>query len=284
MALSTTRSRELKRVIRSILLFFDKAQIYPRGHVFLDKVVLAHVSKGLKVAEAVMCLVEAGFAEEAFGLSRTLVEVAFNLRFITNRYSERRAQRFVHYYARWKMEQIRRAIKHFKGGKDKKGRSQPKYTKAELRKQVPDYKTLAKMAQKFPDRNSWTRTHNWKASKGGAWKMAVEPDAYERIDGEPVKWEFDYDWIYFWTSQYVHATVACMDSHSVLPKEAFSIHIAPERGGHTAGLAAFNTGLYLHKILVLAFRAIKHDFPEKLSKPLGAVLTSMSDEELKDVA
>ncbi len=257
-------------------------RIYPRGNVFLDKVVLAHVSKGLKVAQGVLYLVDAGLPEEAFGLSRTLVEVAFNLRFITNKYSERRARRFVHYYAVWKLEQIRRAVKHFKGGKDKLGRPQPKYTKAQLRKQVPQYETMVKLARKFPNRNSWTQTHNWKASRGGAWKMAVEPDKYEKVDGQPVKWEFDYDWIYFWTSQYVHATVACMDSHSVVPREAFVINIAPERGEHTAGLAVFNTALYLHKILVMAFRAIKHDFPENdLFAPLGKLLTEMSDEESK---
>jgi hypothetical protein len=109
--------------------------------------------------------------------------------------------------------------------------------------------------------------------------MAIEPDKHEKVDGQPVTWEFDYDWIYFWTSQYVHATVVCMDSHSVVPKEAFSINIAPQRGEHTAGLAVFNAALYLQKILVMAFRALKHDFPEdELLKPLGKLLTDMSDE------
>jgi hypothetical protein len=245
--------------------------------VFLDKVALAHVSKGLTVAKGVVCLLDADLPEEAFGLSRTLVEVAFNLRFITNKYSEQRARRFVHYYARWKLEQIRRAVKHYKGDVDAKGRRQSKYTKAQLRAHVPDYKLIVKYALKFPNRTSWTETSNRK-SKGGAWKMATEPDTHEKVDGEPIKWEFDYDWIYFWTSQYVHATVACMDTHAVVPKEAFEIHIAPQHGEHTAGLAVFNTGLYLHKILVMALRSIKYDFPHELMEPLGRLLTEMADE------
>ena len=57
----------------------------------LDRVVLALVSKAVTLSEAVDCLVDAGFDEEAFGLSRTLVEVAFNLRFVLNHDSERRA-------------------------------------------------------------------------------------------------------------------------------------------------------------------------------------------------
>jgi putative transposase len=37
--------------------------------------------------------------------------------------------------------------------------------------------------------------------------MAMEPDKYESVNGVPLKWDFDYEWMYFWTLQYVHATV-----------------------------------------------------------------------------
>lgn len=79
--------------------------------------------------QVVVCLIDEGLPEEAFGLSRTLVEIALSLRFITNRYAERRARRFAHYSAEWKLELIRRAVKHFKS-QDAKGQLQPKYTKA----------------------------------------------------------------------------------------------------------------------------------------------------------
>lgn len=265
-----THEQELKHTIDLIQSFFDKQRYYPRGNVFLDKVVLVHVSKSLTVARAVLSLIDAGFPEEAFGLSRTLVEIALNLRFITNKHSERRAKRFVHYYAKWKMELIRRTLKHFSRD-EKDGR--PTYSKAELRKMLADYKTIATLARKFPNRTSWTETQNRKASRGGAWMMAQEPDKHEKVDGKPYKWEFDYDWIYFWTSQYVHATVISMEAHATFPREAFSIHIAPQRGQHTADLGAFNTALYLQKMLVMAFRAIKHPFPEELSEPLGGLIT-----------
>ena len=145
---------------------------------------------------------------------------------------------------------------------------------------MPDYKKVVKIARKFPNRTSWTETQNRKASRGGAWMMAQERDKFEKVGGVPLKWGFDYDWIYFWTSQYVHATVVSVDTHAVLPREAFSIRLAPERGYHTAGLAVFNTGLYLHKILVMAFRAIKHPFPDELAKPLGNLLREMANEEV----
>ena len=264
--------KELKRILSKVQGFFDRQRYYARGHVFLDKVVLAHVSKSLTVARSVLCLIDSGFPEEAFGLSRTLVEIALNLRFITNKYSETRARRFVHYFAKWKMELIRRTLKHFSKAVNSTG-SKPAYSRADLRKMLSDYKIIAKIARKFPNRISWTETRNRKASRGGAWMMAKEADKYEKLDGKPYNWEFDYDWIYFWTSQYVHATVISMESHATFPREAFSVRIAPERGEHTADLAAFNVALYIQKVLVMAFRAIKHDLPNELADPLGKLIT-----------
>ena len=273
--LDPTHKREMKRMIRKTRAFFNRSRFYPRGHVFLDKVVLAHVSKALSTSDAIMCLVDADLPEEAFGLSRTLVEVAFNLRYITNKHSEQRAKRFVDYYARWKMELVRRTLKHMYT-LDAKGVRVPMHTKSELRRLIRGYPKLLSLARKYPNRNSWTETRNRKASRGGAWKMAVEPDSYETLEGVPHKWEFDYDWIYFWTSQYVHGTVVSLDSHATLPLEPAVMTSAPGGGRHTAGLAVFNTGIYLHKILVMAFRSLGQPYDETLANPLEVLLRTMS--------
>lgn len=178
------------------------------------------------------------------------------------------------------MEQIRRAVKHFRG-ENKGGRQTPKYTRSQLRKVVPGYARLVKLAQKFPDKTSWTVTQNRKASRGGAWRLANEADRFERTaGGKPARWEFDYDWIYFWTSQYVHATVVSVESHAVIPREAFAVRIGPKRGEHTADLAVFNCALYVQKILILVYRVIGHPLPEKLANPLAVVVTRMADEAL----
>jgi hypothetical protein len=272
----------MKRLIRKIKVFFDKERYHARRTVHLDQVVLAHVSKSIKVAEAVVSLVDAGFSDEAFGLSRTMVEIALNLRFITNRYSERRAKRFADYIARWKVELERRTLKHMfkkdeKGNdiKDKKGNKIPLYTKKQLRAMMKHYKRYAKVARKFPNRTSWTETPNRRASKGGAWMMANEPDTQETLEGVPYKWEFDYDWIYFWTSQYVHATALSVDAHAVRPGEPFFIK-GSQKDDSTAGTAVFNVAVYLWKILVMAFRAIGHPFDPKISDPLWKFLVVLS--------
>ena len=84
-------NRTLKRTVKKIRKLLDNKQYYPRANVMLDRVVLALVSKSVNVAQGVVSLIDAGLPEEAFGLSRTLVEVALSLRFVTNRDSERRA-------------------------------------------------------------------------------------------------------------------------------------------------------------------------------------------------
>lgn len=272
--------RDLKSMITKMERYFKRSRFYPRSNVYLDKVVLAHVSKALTVARSVLCLIEADLHEEAFGLTRTLVEVAFNLRFITIKNSENRARRFVHYFAVWRLEQIERAMKHFYI-EDKKGR-RPKYRRAQLRMLVPERerRVLRRWARKFPNQHSWTQVT--KRKRSGAGRMAAELDRNESIPGMAANWQFDYDWIYFWTSQYVHATVVSMDSHAVVPRQAFAIHISKQQGDHTAGLAVFNTALYLSKVLVLAFRAIKYDQPEELLKPLGDMLADMASMALRE--
>jgi hypothetical protein len=284
--LTAQHKRDIKRIIRKVQVFFENKRYYPRGNVFLDKVVLAHVSKSLNVAQSVMCLVDAGFPDEAFGLSRTMVEIALNLRFITNRYSERRAKRFVHYLSRWTMELVRRSLKHFyvldaegKPVLDRKGNKIPQHTKAQLRQLVRGYKRHIEIARKYPNRTSWTETRNRKASRGGAWMMAMEPDKYEFINGVPLKWEFDYDWMYFWTSQYVHATAVSMDAHATSPRHPFSVREASKGGEANADMAVFNSAVQLNKILLMAFRAIGEPFDSSIADPLGDFVIRMVRED-----
>src|SRR5262249_29219348 len=155
-----------------------------------------------------------------------------------------------------------------------KGNRIPLYTKLQIRTMMKHYKSYAKVARKFPSRTSWTQTKNRRASGGGTRMMANEPDTQEFVEGTRFKWEFDYDWIYFWTSQYVHATAVSVDAHAVRRGEPFLIKGSQENDA-TAGLAVFNVGIYLWKILLMAFRAVGHPFDPKISEPLWAFLVSL---------
>lgn len=270
--LKASQRRNIGRAVQTIKLFLNKKGYHPRKNVLSDMVVLGLVSKAVKVAQAGVCLIDADLPEEAFGLSRTLVEIALSLRFITNRYSERRARRFAFYAAKWKMQMMRRMLSL------KNPDERPKYSKAEMRRLIPDYKLMLRFARAF----SKTPSAHWSESRRGkrstSRTLAMEADGHEKLNGKRVDWAFDYEWIYAWTSQYVHATSACMESHFTLPKEVFRVHVAPDRNRGIDGTAAFNIALYLHKILKMAFTAIHEPFPETISAPLERFLKELTAE------
>ena len=279
--LEVAQKRQLRRAIRTIASFMNEQRYHPRGNVLLDRVVLALVSKALKVSQGVICLIDAGLPEEAFGLTRTLVEVALSLRFITNRYSERRARRFVRYVGKWKVQMMRRLEKLTV--LDAAGQSQLKYTKEELRRRMPDYKLMLKWARAYPSSSAahWSQARYGKKGKKGRSSttrtLAEEADGHEKVNGARINWQFDYEWVYSWTSQFVHATGACMESHVVEPREAFVVQIAPERSQGVEMSAVFNTALYLLKILKMAFHAIGQPFPAKASAPLEKLLLQICE-------
>ena len=106
----------------------------------------------------------------------------------------------------------------------------------------------------------------------------MEADGHEKLNGQPVTWQFDYEWIYSWTSQYVHATSVSMESHLTLPRAFFVVHIAPYRNNRIGLNAVFNTALYLDKTLRMAFPAIGHSIPTKMVEQLNPFLLKSSDQ------
>jgi hypothetical protein len=213
------------------------------------------LSKNIRLTEAILNLVSAGLPEEAFGLSRSMAEVAFHLRYIANKSTEARATRFVHFYGKIYKEFATRFRRHF-----------PQYRKHKN----PDHVRLYKWARKFPERGSWIRST--KRGKGGAKALALEPDTIEKLKGKGVDWAFDYEFIYFWTSQFVHASIYSLLSHVPEPKAPFELQPNPKEGKRTEGLALFNAGLYLYKSSVSALRILKVEFPASVKRSFDQLL------------
>src|SRR5580700_1940122 len=77
--------RKIEAYIRGAEAEVNKLRIIPRGahrHLF-DILALATVSKAFALSKACIRLLNAHFPDEAHGLSRSLVECATNLRFLT---------------------------------------------------------------------------------------------------------------------------------------------------------------------------------------------------------
>lgn len=265
-----------------IIRYLDTQWMCPRKGSYLDTTVLTLLSKSLALARSTVCLVENGFHEEAFASSRTLLELALNLRYITNGANpELRAKRYIHFVAKIKMEYGARGIE------------QLSWTQKTLRETAASYREFQVLKRKYP-KQGWLQASKKHAK--GIWTMAMEPDRFEKVavvdsKGNPVlnkrgkpkmkpfTWEFDYRIIYFWTLQFVHVTVDSLDNHAATPNKTFKVYDPPTgtpvRNADIGSTALFNTVVTMHKILIAAFRSLEHEFPEDLSKPLEACVKSL---------
>jgi len=224
---------------------------------YRSNVLLALISKALTVGRAVCELVEAGFPGEAFGLSRTLVEIFFNVRYISNKETEDRAKRYVGYFTKTH-ESWMTIIQRYYPEKQ----SMP----------MPDFHEHAmEMAKQYKS------PHNWTGLGGQVKEMALEEDTYE-VDskGEPVKQIFDYEVIYWWTSQFVHRTILSLAGHEMEPGGVFRIRgrMEAERGRTTDALS--NVLIFLSKIFICACRGMQADQPEELLSEITQLVSSFT--------
>lgn len=78
-------------LIEELEKFIDDAGFIPATATYRSTVILALLSKALTVSRASCVLVESGFPEEAFGLTRTLIDIYLVVRYISNQHTESRA-------------------------------------------------------------------------------------------------------------------------------------------------------------------------------------------------
>ena len=234
--------------------FLNDAQFIPAIRRYRGIVTLALLSKSLTVSRAVCSLVEDGFPAEAFGLSRTLVEIFFTVRYMSTTDPEAQAKKFAEYFAK-AHEGWTKIIQ--------------KYYPATAIPNSQEHQTYLDTARSYPLPNEWT------GLRGQVRVMAVEPDAFD-VDskGQPITFEFDYEVIYKWTSYFVHATVSSLESHCTEAGEFFRVHARKEFDEGRGDDALFHVVAYLHKITLSAFRALRQTPPEDILTELHDLLAS----------
>jgi hypothetical protein len=231
--------------IRHLENAINRMKMVPANQLYRNAVLLGLTSKALTVGRAVCLLVEEGFLTEAFGLSRTMVEIYFCVRYIGNKDSESRATTYVEYQARVQQEWSSLAAKYY-----------PTHPAASF---VLD-RHILETAKKFPHKGSWT-------GRGGQAKMmALEEDTREPAEDGDDTLGFDYDFVYFWTSHFVHATVAGLEGHGSTPGEPFRVRPQRSQVQRYARLSLMNVVASLLKIFVSAFRAMNEEQPEEVQQ------------------
>lgn len=237
-------TKQILKRIQKLERHLNKLKMVPATHRRRSFVILPLLSKALTVGRAICVLVDAGFPAEAFATSRTLFDILFSLRYITNKFTEERAGKYLKYQARVNLEWMTIAKKHL-----------PK-TASRMRALDP---FALKIAGEFKSKGNWT------GERAQTWVMATEEDTFELdAHGKGIKDEFDYDGYYFWTSQYVHATVAGIYGHTVKRGEVFKVRARSQEENDCAAYALLVTVNTLCKIFIRSCRAMNEAQPEAI--------------------
>jgi hypothetical protein len=235
-------TRPAKRCIGAVEEWVDKLQVYPRTKPeYIDQAAFSLISKVRAVSTAVCALVDKKFDDEAFSCSRTALEIAIGLRHLSNKDTERRVRRYVEYYGKHREEWVTLTNKYY-----------PTQEKTYSN----DHSHLLKMAQKYSSPHKW--------SESDLRRMAAEPSTVDfKEDGSPDTWEFQYEFMYKWTSYYVHGTVVALDVH--VPHSGRPWVLGPAAQPTSVGkLAIFNVISSLYASVLFATRMCNIDIDKKL--------------------
>lgn len=200
--------REIEKDVRS---YIDIAEttlndfgIYPRvaPRYPFEIVALATLSKAFALSKACLELLKSNLCDEAHGLSRSLVECATNLRYLTAdpNLQDRRTRDFVNYSKADKSYWLHYALEQFGG-------------RAEER-EIREY---AQREGIVADPKAARR--HWSGLTGFIWEVALMDHPTTTPTNKKAAYAFDYHE----TSAYVHCSVPAIESYFVEEKTLFQV-------------------------------------------------------------
>lgn len=250
-ACKTPEIEHVRRFVAYAKRRVNEARYYPPLNAYRYTVALALYSKCLIVAEATMALLDAGFSDEAFGLTRTLVDIYITLRYIANQDTEERARLYYKFIA-----------KDIHGWSDIAKEYWPQLLRA------PDRRIIEE-ASRYPNPHRW--------SGKSARDMALEPDMYEADPktGKPMVHTFPYRVIYRWTSHFVHPTIVALKNHVVQPgNDNFVVRgMDVEDQAH---IAVFNVAAYVGMTMISFYRVMGDPQPDRVGTWSGALIAHLA--------
>jgi Family of unknown function (DUF5677) len=245
---------EIEHVRRFVVyakLRVNSARYYPPLNAYRYTVALVLYSKSLTVAEATMALLDAGFSDEAFGMTRTLVDIYITLRYIANQDTEERARLYYKFVA-----------KDIHGWSDVIKDYWPKLTR-------PMDPRIIKEASQYRNPHSWSG----KTAK----EMALEPDTFEAdpTTGKPLVHDFQYRVVYRWTSHFVHPTIVALKNHVVQPgRDNFVVRANREED--QTHIAVFNITSFVGLTMISFYRCMGHPQPDRVGTWSGALMAHLA--------
>jgi hypothetical protein len=216
----------------------------PLRHPF-DIVGLANVSKAFALAKACLKLLSCDLPDEAYGLSRSILECANNLKYLTADpdAQDSRTRDFVKYHLADKAFWAHYCLELFSGKPEEK--------------EIREYMQQQKIT---PDPKPARR--HWSGTSGFIWDVMIVDHP---LDG-PVttkRKKISYAADYFQTSSFVHCSLPAIDNYAVEEQMPFSV--SSSTGIHqTSQSTLFIVFLYLHSAIAYALFGMNLDRPPKL--------------------
>lgn len=247
----TAEIEHVRKFVNYIKVSLNAARYYPPLNAYRYSVALALYSKAVAVAEATLVLLNSGFSDEAFGMTRTLVDLYITMRYIANKDTEERARQFYRFLA-----------------KDIHGWAQivNDYFPHLVQPMEPH---VVKTAATYPNPHQWSG----KTVK----EMALEPDTFELdpATGKPFVHEVPYRIIYRWTSHFVHPTIAGLKNHVVQPgRDPFAVRSMREED--LSHLAVFNIAAYIGMVMISFHRIMGEPQPNRIATWSSALLVHLA--------
>ena len=250
---------KIKQYVRKVESAIENLRIVPRtaNKYPFDIVALAMLSKGFALSKACMELLASQHHDEAYGLVRSLVECAVNLRYLTCDSSEqdRRARDFVKYAMADKAYWYHYALEIAKSQKQK----------SELRAYAKQYG--------ISPNTKLARQHWSGKSSGFVWEATL---LNHPLDG-PVDEKYRrraHAVDYRQTSGFVHCGLPAIDCHYV--DDGVPFRVSPSSGHHeTHQSTLFIILIYIHSSISYVLHGLNIDRPAKINTLFQSTLKQM---------
>jgi hypothetical protein len=250
--------RKVSRFVRAAEAAINGLQILPRNpyRYPFDIVGLAVVSKAFALSKACLKLLTCDLSDEAFGLSRSIVECANNLRYLTEKPETqiKRVRAFVNQYKADKAFWAHYCLELFDGRPEEE--------------EIREY-----MQQEGITPDTKPASRHWSGEKGFIWDtMTIDHPLDGPVTTKHKKISYAAD--YFQTSTFVHCSLPAIDNHAV--EEGTPFRVSSSSGLHeTSQSTLFTVFLYLHSTIAYALFGMNLDRPEKLQRVFEKTLNSL---------
>jgi Family of unknown function (DUF5677) len=257
--------RKIRRYVRNAETEVNKLGIIPRNanRYPFDHVGLQTLSKAFALSKACLELLDSGFPDEAYGLSRSLVECAANLRYLTidQVQEKQRTRNFVKYAKTAKAYWMYQALQI-----------------ADAKKQV-EIREYAKQQGIVEDARSALR--HWSGENGSLpWVVALTDHRLDAPTVSSTQRKIAYAADYHDTSAFVHCSLPAIDPYNT--EEYTPFRVAPSSGMHNTNQHTLTIILtYLHASIAYVLFGINTERPAKLNSLFMETLKKMKRKSSK---